>query len=205
MGYLFTSESVSEGHPDKVADQISDAVLDELLAFDPTSKVACETLVTTGQVVLAGEVKSDAYVDLQDVVRRTITNIGYTKGEYMFEADSCGVLSAIHEQSADINRGVEREEPMEQGAGDQGMMFGYATTETENYMPLALDLAHLILRVLADIRKEGKIMTYLRPDAKSQVTMITASQSVSTQLLFQLSTMSSTTTRQCLQRLRKML
>ena len=171
MGYLFTSESVSEGHPDKVADQISDAVLDELLAFDPTSKVACETLVTTGQVVLAGEVKSDAYVDLQDVVRRTITNIGYTKGEYMFEADSCGVLSAIHEQSADINRGVEREEPMEQGAGDQGMMFGYATTETENYMPLALDLAHLILRVLADIRKEGKIMTYLRPDAKSQVTI----------------------------------
>ncbi len=171
MGYLFTSESVSEGHPDKVADQISDAVLDELLAFDPTSKVACETLVTTGQVVLAGEVKSDAYVDLQDVVRHTITNIGYTKGEYMFEADSCGVLSAIHEQSADINRGVEREEPMEQGAGDQGMMFGYATTETENYMPLALDLAHLILRVLADIRKEGKIMTYLRPDAKSQVTI----------------------------------
>ena len=171
MGYLFTSESVSEGHPDKVADQISDAVLDELLAFDPTSKVACETLVTTGQVVLAGEVKSDAYVDLQDVVRRTITNIGYTKGEYMFEADSCGVLSAIHEQSADINRGVEREEPMEQGAGDQGMMFGYATTETENYMPLALDIAHLILRVLADIRKEGKIMTYLRPDAKSQVTI----------------------------------
>ena len=171
MGYLFTSESVSEGHPDKVADQISDAVLDELLAFDPASKVACETLVTTGQVVLAGEVKSDAYVDLQDVVRRTITNIGYTKGEYMFEADSCGVLSAIHEQSADINRGVEREEPMEQGAGDQGMMFGYATTETENYMPLALDLAHLILRVLADIRKEGKIMTYLRPDAKSQVTI----------------------------------
>ena len=171
MGYLFTSESVSEGHPDKVADQISDAVLDELLAFDPTSKVACETLVTTGQVVLAGEVKSDAYVDLQDVVRRTITNIGYTKGEYMFEADSCGVLSAIHEQSADINRGVEREEPMEQGAGDQGMMFGYATTETENYMPLALDLAHLILRVLAHIRKEGKIMTYLRPDAKSQVTI----------------------------------
>ena len=171
MGYLFTSESVSEGHPDKVADQISDAVLDELLAFDPTSKVACETLVTTGQVVLAGEVKSDAYVDLQDVVRRTITNIGYTKGEYMFEADSCGVLSAIHEQSADINRGVEREEPMEQGAGDQGMMFGYATTGTENYMPLALDLAHLILRVLADIRKEGKIMTYLRPDAKSQVTI----------------------------------
>lgn len=171
MGYLFTSESVSEGHPDKVADQISDAVLDELLAFDPTSKVACETLVTTGQVVLAGEVKSDAYVDLQDVARRTITNIGYTKGEYMFEADSCGVLSAIHEQSADINRGVEREEPMEQGAGDQGMMFGYATTETENYMPLALDLAHLILRVLADIRKEGKIMTYLRPDAKSQVTI----------------------------------
>ncbi len=171
MGYLFTSESVSEGHPDKVADQISDAVLDELLAFDPNSKVACETLVTTGQVVLAGEVKSEAYVDLQEIARRVINRIGYTKGEYMFEGNSCGVFSAIHEQSADINRGVERSDPMEQGAGDQGMMFGYATNETENYMPLSLDLAHKILMVLAEIRKEGKEMTYLRPDAKSQVTI----------------------------------
>lgn len=171
MGYLFTSESVSEGHPDKVADQISDAVLDELLAYDSASKVACETLVTTGQVVVAGEVKSKAYVDLQDVVRRTITRIGYTNAELKFEAESCGVLSAIHEQSADINRGVERENPMDQGAGDQGMMFGYATNETENYMPLSLDLSHKILRTLADIRKEGKVMTYLRPDAKSQVTI----------------------------------
>jgi S-adenosylmethionine synthetase len=171
MGYLFTSESVSEGHPDKVADQISDAVLDELLAFDSNSKVACETLVTTGQVVIAGEVKSDAYVDLQEVARRTIRRIGYTKAEYMFEADSCGVLSAIHEQSPDINRGVERDDPMDQGAGDQGMMFGYATNETANFMPLSLDLAHTILKVLADIRREGKEMTYLRPDAKSQVTI----------------------------------
>jgi len=171
MGYLFTSESVSEGHPDKVADQISDAVLDNLLAFDPQSKVACETLVTTGQVVLAGEVKSQAYVDLPEIARETIRRIGYTKGEYMFEADSCGVFSAIHEQSPDINRGVERKDPMNQGAGDQGMMFGYATNETENYMPLALDLAHRILRVLADIRREGVEMTYLRPDAKSQVTI----------------------------------
>lgn len=171
MGYLFTSESVSEGHPDKVADQISDAVLDNLLAFDPQSKVACETLVTTGQVVLAGEVKSQAYVDLPEIARATIRRIGYTKGEYMFEANSCGVFSAIHEQSPDINRGVEREDPMNQGAGDQGMMFGYATNETENYMPLALDLAHRILRVLADIRREGVEMTYLRPDAKSQVTI----------------------------------
>lgn len=171
MGYLFTSESVSEGHPDKVADQISDAVLDELLAFDPSSKVACETLVTTGQVIIAGEVKSQAYVDLQEVARRTIQRIGYTKAEYKFEAESCGVLSAIHEQSADINRGVEREDPMNQGAGDQGMMFGYATNETENFMPLSLDLAHNILLVLAEIRKEGKEMTYLRPDAKSQVTI----------------------------------
>lgn len=171
MGYLFTSESVSEGHPDKVADQISDAVLDELLAFDPSSKVACETMVTTGQVIIAGEVKSQAYVDLQEVARRTIRRIGYTKAEYKFEAESCGVLSAIHEQSPDINRGVEREDPMNQGAGDQGMMFGYATNETENYMPLSLDLAHNILAVLADIRKEGKVMTYLRPDAKSQVTI----------------------------------
>lgn len=171
MGYLFTSESVSEGHPDKVADQISDAVLDELLAFDPSSKVACETMVTTGQVIIAGEVKSQAYVDLQEVARRTIQRIGYTKAEYKFEAESCGVLSAIHEQSADINRGVEREDPMNQGAGDQGMMFGYATNETENFMPLSLDLAHNILLVLAEIRKEGKEMTYLRPDAKSQVTI----------------------------------
>ena len=171
MGYLFTSESVSEGHPDKVADQISDAVLDELLAFDKDSKVACETMVTTGQVVVAGEVKSEAYVDLQEIARRTIRRIGYTKAEYKFEAESCGVFSAIHEQSADINRGVEREDPMNQGAGDQGMMFGYATNETENYMPLSLDLSHKILRVLADIRREGKEMTYLRPDAKSQVTI----------------------------------
>ena len=171
MSYLFTSESVSEGHPDKVADQISDAVLDELLAYDPSSKVACETLVTTGQVVLAGEVKSEAYVDLQEVARQVIKRIGYTKGEYMFEGNSCGVFSAIHEQSADINRGVERKDPMEQGAGDQGMMFGYATNETENYMPLSLDLSHRILQVLADIRREEQVMTYLRPDAKSQVTI----------------------------------
>ncbi|EGJ70585.1 S-adenosylmethionine synthase [Bacteroides coprosuis DSM 18011] len=171
MGYLFTSESVSEGHPDKVADQISDAILDELLAYDPNSKVACETLVTTGQVVLAGEVKSKAYVDLQEITRDVIKKIGYTKGEYMFESNSCGVLTAIHEQSADINRGVEREDPMEQGAGDQGMMFGYATNETENYMPLSLDLSHRILVELAAIRKEGKVMTYLRPDSKSQVTI----------------------------------
>ena len=171
MGYLFTSESVSEGHPDKVADQISDAVLDQLLAFDPNSKVACETMVTTGQVIIAGEVKSKAYVDLQEVARETIQRIGYTKAEYKFEAESCGVLSAIHEQSADINRGVDRQEPEDQGAGDQGMMFGYATNETENYMPLSLDLAHNILRVLTEIRKEGKQMTYLRPDAKSQVTI----------------------------------
>ena len=171
MGYLFTSESVSEGHPDKVADQISDAVLDKLLAYDPNSKVACETLVTTGQVVIAGEVKTSAYVDLQLIAREVINKIGYTKSEYMFEGNSCGVFSAIHEQSADINRGVEREDPMNQGAGDQGMMFGYATNETENYMPLSLDLAHNILKVLADIRREGKEMLYLRPDAKSQVTI----------------------------------
>ena len=171
MGYLFTSESVSEGHPDKVADQISDAVLDELLAYDPQSKVACETLVTTGQVVVAGEVKTEAFVDLQDVARRTIRRIGYTKAEYKFDADSCGVLSAIHEQSADINRGVERQDPMSQGAGDQGMMFGYANNETDTYMPLPLSLAHDILIVLAEIRREGKQMTYLRPDSKSQVTV----------------------------------
>ena len=171
MAYLFTSESVSEGHPDKVADQISDAVLDELLAYDPTSKVACETLVTTGQVVVAGEVKSEAFADLQEIARRTIRRIGYTKAEYKFEAESCGVLSAIHEQSADINRGVERQDPMTQGAGDQGMMFGYANNETDTYMPLPLSLAHDILIVLADIRREGKQMTYLRPDSKSQVTI----------------------------------
>ena len=171
MSYLFTSESVSEGHPDKVADQISDAILDQLLAYDPQSKVACETLVTTGQVVIAGEVKSKAYVDLQDVVRRTIKRIGYTKAEYRFDANSCAVLSALHEQSEDISRGVERNNPMDQGAGDQGMMFGYATNETENYMPLSLDLSHRILSTLAEIRREGKVMTYLRPDAKSQVTI----------------------------------
>ena len=181
MGYLFTSESVSEGHPDKVADQISDAVLDNLLAFDPSSKVACETLVTTGQVVMAGEVKSTAYVDLMDIARKTINRIGYTKSSYKFDGESCGVLNAIHEQSDDINRGVVREEPMEQGAGDQGMMFGYATNESESYMPLTLDLSHHILRTLADIRREGKVMTYkrangkevsyLRPDSKSQVTI----------------------------------
>ena len=171
MGYLFTSESVSEGHPDKVADQISDAVLDKLLAFDPQAKVACETLVTTGQVVLAGEIKTNAYVDLQRIAREVINRIGYTKGEYMFDGNSCGVLSAIHEQSDDINRGVDRLEPEQQGAGDQGMMFGYATNETENFIPLSLDLAHHLLRTLADIRREGRQMTYLRPDAKSQVTI----------------------------------
>ena len=171
MAYLFTSESVSEGHPDKVADQISDAVLDKILAYDPHAKVACETLVTTGQVVLAGEVKTTAYVDLQRIAREVIERIGYTRGEYMFESRSCGVLSAIHEQSADINRGVDRSEPMEQGAGDQGMMFGYATNETETFMPLPIFLAHRILSTLSAIRREGQVMTYLRPDAKSQVTV----------------------------------
>ena len=173
MSYLFTSESVSEGHPDKVADQISDALLDEFLAYDANSKVACETLVTTGQVVLAGEVKSKAYIDVQDVARQVIENIGYTKSEYQFEAKSCGVFSAIHEQSDDINRGVDqKEDPNDQGAGDQGMMFGYATNETDNYMPLALDLSHALLIELANIRKnEIHLMPYLRPDAKSQVTI----------------------------------
>lgn len=171
MAYLFTSESVSEGHPDKIADQISDALIDNFLAFDPNSKVACETLVTTGQVVLAGEVKSDIYLDVQKIARDVINRIGYTKSEYMFEGNSCGVLSAIHEQSADINQGVERKNPEEQGAGDQGMMFGYATNETENYMPLALDLSHMILRELAALRRENKDITYLRPDSKSQVTI----------------------------------
>ena len=160
MGYLFTSESVSEGHPDKVADQISDAVLDRILAFDPEAKVACETLVTTGQTVIAGEIKTKTYVDVQQVAR-----------EYMFDGNSCGVFSAIHEQSPDINRGVVREDPMEQGAGDQGMMFGYACNETDNYMPLSLELAHLLLKELAQIRKEGQLMQYLRPDSKSQVTI----------------------------------
>ena len=171
MPYLFTSESVSEGHPDKVSDQISDALIDNFMAFDPTSKVACETLVTTGLVVLAGEVKTKTYLDVQHIAREVIRKIGYTKSEYMFEANSCGILSAIHEQSADINQGVERTNPEEQGAGDQGMMFGYATRETDNYMPLALDLAHKLLIELAAIRREGKEMTYLRPDAKSQVTI----------------------------------
>lgn len=170
MNYLFTSESVSEGHPDKVADQISDAILDQFLAFDPESKVACETLVTTGQVVLAGEVKSQAYIDLPEVARRTIKKIGYHKSEYMFDADSCGVLTAIHEQSGDINRGVDRSEKEAQGAGDQGMMFGYACTETPSYLPLTLDLAHLLLIKLAKLRK-GHVIPYLRPDAKSQVTI----------------------------------
>ncbi len=171
MPYLFTSESVSEGHPDKVSDQISDALVDHFLAFDPDSKVACETLVTTGQVVLAGEVKSNTYLDVQKIARDVINRIGYTKSEYMFEGNSCGVLSSIHEQSPDINQGVERSNPEDQGAGDQGMMFGYATNETESYMPLALDLSHKILVELAAIRKAGKEMTYLRPDSKSQVTI----------------------------------
>lgn len=179
MSYLFTSESVSEGHPDKVADQISDALIDNFLAYDPNSKVACETLVTTGQVVLAGEVKSEAYLDVQDIARKVINEIGYTKGEYMFNGDSCGVISAIHEQSPDINQGVDRAaenadfetKASAQGAGDQGMMFGYATNETENYMPLALDLAHTILKELSSLRRENNAIKYLRPDAKSQVTI----------------------------------
>ena len=170
MSYLFTSESVSEGHPDKVADQISDALIDNFMAFDPQSKVACETLVTTGQVVLAGEVKTNTYLDVQKIARETISRIGYTKSEYMFDAMSCGILSAIHDQSDDINQGVERKNPEEQGAGDQGMMFGYATDETDNYMPLALELSHQLLIELALLRRENKDIDYLRPDAKSQVT-----------------------------------
>ena len=171
MGYLFTSESVSEGHPDKVADQISDAILDEFIAFDPDSKVACETMVTTGQVIVAGEVKSKAYVDVQETARNVINKIGYTKEEYRFSGDSCGVLNAIHEQSPDINRGVDRENRLDQGAGDQGMMFGYASKETDAYMPLSLDISHILLEELAAIRREGIVMTYLRPDSKSQVTI----------------------------------
>ena len=171
MAYLFSSESVSEGHPDKVADQISDALLDQFLAYDDKARCAIETFVTTGQVVIMGEVRSEAYIDLQTIARRTIKRIGYTKSEYQFDGDSCGILTAIHEQSGDISRGVDREEDNNQGAGDQGMMFGYATNETENYMPLSLDLAHLLMRCLAEIRKEGKEMTYLRPDSKSQVTI----------------------------------
>ena len=171
MSYLFSSESVSEGHPDKVADQISDAILDQFLAYDDHARVACESFVTTGQVVIMGEVRSEVYIDLQTIARNTIKNIGYTKAEYQFDGNSCGILTAIHEQSADINRGVDREDDENQGAGDQGMMFGYATNETENYMPVSLDLAHLIMRTLADIRKEGKQMPYLRPDSKSQVTI----------------------------------
>ena len=171
MSYLFSSESVSEGHPDKVADQISDAILDQFLAYDDTARCAIESFVTTGQVVIMGEVRSEVYIDLQTIARNTIKRIGYTKAEYQFDGNSCGILSAIHEQSADINRGVDNGNEDEQGAGDQGMMFGYATNETENYMPVSLDLAHLIMRTLADIRKEGKVMTYLRPDAKSQVTV----------------------------------
>ena len=171
MSYLFSSESVSEGHPDKVADQISDAILDQFLAYDPYARVACESFVTTGQVVIMGEVRSEVYIDLQTIARNTIKKIGYTKAEYQFDGNSCGILTAIHEQSDDINRGVDNGDEDEQGAGDQGMMFGYATKETENLMPVSLDLAHLIMRTLADIRKEGKVMTYLRPDAKSQVTI----------------------------------
>ncbi|MFH2141918.1 MAG: methionine adenosyltransferase [Bacteroidota bacterium] len=171
MSYLFTSESVSEGHPDKIADQISDAILDKFLAYDRNSKVACETLVTTGQVVIAGEIKSEAYIDVQEVAREVIRKIGYTKSEYQFEGNSCGVLSALHEQSPDINQGVDREDKMNQGAGDQGMMFGYACKETDDFMPIALDLSHILLQQLAEIRREGKDMTYLRPDAKSQVTI----------------------------------
>ena len=172
MGFLFTSESVSEGHPDKVSDQISDAILDEFLRHDPNSKVACETLCTTGLVVVAGEVRSEAYVDVQDVARRVINRIGYTRGDYRFDGNSCGVVSAIHEQSSDINQGVVREAEEEQGAGDQGIMFGYACNETREFMPATLILSHVILKELAVIRREGKVMTYLRPDSKSQVHLL---------------------------------
>jgi S-adenosylmethionine synthetase len=178
MSYYFSSESVSEGHPDKVADQISDAILDQFLAYDDKARVACESFVTTGQVVIMGEVRSEVYIDLQTIARKTIKKIGYTKAEYQFDGNSCGILTAIHEQSADINRGVDREDELNQGAGDQGMMFGYATNETESLMPVSLDLAHLIMRTLADIRKEGKVMTYLRPDSKSQVTVQYSDQGV---------------------------
>ncbi len=178
MSYFFSSESVSEGHPDKVADQISDAILDQFLAYDEHARVACESFVTTGQVVIMGEVRSEVYIDLQTIARKTIKKIGYTKAEYQFDGNSCGILTAIHEQSADINRGVDREDELNQGAGDQGMMFGYATNETESLMPVSLDLAHLIMRTLADIRKEGKVMTYLRPDSKSQVTVQYSDQGV---------------------------
>ena len=171
MGYFFTSESVSEGHPDKVADQISDALLDEFLRWDQESKVACETFVTTGLVVCGGEVRTEGWVDVQETARKVIRNIGYTKAEYRFDCDSCGVISTIHEQSSDINQGVVREKPEEQGAGDQGMMFGYASNEMDNYMPLSIDLSHILLQELAAIRREGKKMTYLRPDSKSQVTI----------------------------------
>ena len=171
MSYLFSSESVSEGHPDKVADQISDALLDQFLAYDDKARCAIESFCTTGQVVIMGEVRSEAYIDLQTIARKTINKIGYTKSEYKFDGDSCGIMTTIHEQSGDINRGVDRENEEEQGAGDQGMMFGYATNETANYMPVSLDLAHLIMRTLADIRKEGREMTYLRPDSKCQVTI----------------------------------
>ncbi|MDR0765936.1 MAG: methionine adenosyltransferase [Odoribacteraceae bacterium] len=171
MGYLFTSESVSAGHPDKIADQISDAVLDNIIAYDPDAKVACETLVTTGQTIIAGEIRTNTYVDVQQIAREMINRIGYTKSDYMFDGNSCGVLSAIHEQSPDIHRGVVREDPMEQGAGDQGIIFGYACDETDNFMPLTLELAHLMLRELAAIREEKQVMTYLRPDSKSQVTV----------------------------------
>ncbi len=178
MSYLFSSESVSEGHPDKVADQISDAILDQFLAYDEKARVACETFVTTGQVVIMGEVSSKVYIDLQTIARNTIKRIGYTKAEYQFDGNSCGILSAIHEQSGDINRGVDREEEEEQGAGDQGMMFGYATNETDSFMPVSLDIAHLLMTTLAEIRKEGKLMTYLRPDSKSQVTVQYSDESI---------------------------